>query len=115
MLCQWFHGPLARLASLVAANAAWLATTYLLYNHASLIVPMVAPLIALTLSGIGCLGWDFFLERTERTRVRSVLDKYVSKNVAELVLSEGDEFAGALKGQRRIVTVLFPTSADSQR
>jgi adenylate cyclase len=107
VLCQWFHGPLARLASLVAANAAWLATTYLLYNHANLIIPMVAPLIALTLSGVGCLGWDFFLERNERNRVRSTLDKYVSKNVADLVLAESDEFAGAVKGQRRIVTVLF--------
>ena len=106
-LCHWFRGPLARLGSFVAANVAWLGTAYLLYNHANLIIPMVAPLIALTLSGVGCLGWDFFLERLERTRVRSVLDKYVSKNVAELVLSEGDAFAGALKGQRRIVTVLF--------
>ncbi len=106
-LCHWFHGPLARLGSLVVANVAWLVVALLLYNHANLIIPMVAPLMALTLSGVGCLGWDFFLERLERARVRSVLDKYVSKNVAELVLSEGDEFAGALKGQRRIVTVLF--------
>ena len=106
-LCQWFHGPLARLGSLVVANVAWLGTAYLLYNHANLIIPMVAPLIALTLSGVGCLGWDFFLEQMERTRVRSVLDKYVAKNVAELVLAEGDAFAGALQGQRRIVTVLF--------
>lgn len=106
-LCHWFHGPLARLGSLVVANAAWLGTALLLYNHANLIIPMVAPMLALTVSGVGCLGWDFFLERNERTRIRSVLDKYVSKNVAELVLAESDAFAGALKGQRRIVTVLF--------
>ncbi len=106
-LCLWFRGPLARLASLVAAIAAWLGTAFILYNYASLFIPMVAPLLALTSSGVGCLGWDFFLERLERARVRSVLDKYVAKNVAELVLAEGDAFAGALQGQRRIVTALF--------
>jgi adenylate cyclase len=106
-LCFWFHGPLFRLGSLVSAVVAWLAAAKLLFDYAGLFIPTVAPLIAMTSSGIGCLGWDFFLERRERARVRSVLDKYVAKNVAELVLAEGDAFAGALQGQRRTVTALF--------
>ncbi|MEO6787003.1 MAG: adenylate/guanylate cyclase domain-containing protein [Chthoniobacteraceae bacterium] len=106
-LCHWFRGPLFRLGSLVLAAAAWLAAAMALYNYAGLFILTVAPLIALTSSGVGCLGWDFFLERRERARVRSVLDKYVAKNVAELVLAEGDAFAGAIQGQRRTVTILF--------
>jgi adenylate cyclase len=43
----------------------------------------------------------------ERARIRSVLDRYVSKNVAELVLSEREEFEKALLGQKRRVTALF--------
>ena len=106
-LCFWFHSPLLRLGSIMFAVMAWLAGSTALYSYAGLFIVTVAPLIALTLSGISCLGWDFFLERRERVRVRSVLDKYVAKNVAELVLAEGDAFAGALQGQRRTVTVLF--------
>ena len=106
-LCLWFHGPLSRLSSLIVANMLWVGIAFVLLNYANLVIPVVAPLLALTSSGIGCLGWDFFLERHERARVRSVLDKYVAKNVADLVLAEGDAFAGAVKGQRRTVTVLF--------
>ena len=105
--CFSLHGPLYRLASLVLAVVSWLAIAAVLYNYSGLIILTVAPLIAMASSGIGCLGWDFFLERRERARVRSVLDKYVAKNVAELVLAEGDAFAGALQGQRRTVTILF--------
>ncbi len=106
-LCFWFHGPMLRLGATMVAGMAWLAASIALYSHAGLFIVTVAPLIALTLSGISCLSWDFFLERLERVRVRAVLDKYVAKNVAELVLAEGDAFAGALQGQRRTVTVLF--------
>jgi len=106
-LCFLVRSPLHRLGSLVLAAVAWVAAAMALYNHAGLFILTVAPLIGLTSSGIGCLGWDFFLERRERTRVRSVLDKYVAKNVAELVLAEGDAFAGAIQGQRRTVTILF--------
>lgn len=106
-LCFWFHGTLLRFGALLLAAVAWLAVALALFDYAGLFIVTVAPLIAMTSSGVACLGWDFFLERRERARVRSVLDKYVAKNVAELVLAEGDAFAGALQGQRRTVTVLF--------
>lgn len=106
-LCFWLHGPLIRLGALISVTAGWLGSAIFLYSHSGLFIPMVAPLIALNSGGIGCLAWDFFLERRERVRVRSILNKYVAKNVAELVLAEGDAFAGALQGQRRTVTVIF--------
>ena len=106
-LCYIFHGPLLRLGLLAGAGAAWLVTAEMLYSDGGLFIPVVAPLIALSTGGVGCLGWDFFLEQRERARIRSVLDKYVAKNVVELVLAEGDAFANALQGQRRCVTTLF--------
>ena len=106
-ICHRFRGPLLRLGLLACACAAWLLAAEILYSSAGLFILTVAPLIALTSGGILGLGWDFFLERHERARIRSVLDKYVAKNVVELVLAEGDAFAGALQGQRRSVAVLF--------
>ena len=106
-ICYWFRGPLLRLGLLALAGAAWLLAAEILYSTAGLFILTVGPLVALTSSGVLGLGWDYFLERRERARIRSVLDKYVAKNVVELVLAEGDAFAGALQGQRRSVTVLF--------
>lgn len=72
-----------------------------------MLIPMAMPL--LVFCGIGLFGlvFKFVLEQMERARVRSVLDRYVSRNVAELVLTESDEFEKALLGQRRWVTALF--------
>lgn len=71
------------------------------------VLPMAAPLAGFAATGLFGLVFDFLLEELERARVRSVLDRYVPKNVAALVLAEGDTFDAALRGRRRYVTALF--------
>jgi len=107
MLCYWTRGPLLRLGLLVTACAGWVGAAVLVYGQAGLFIPTVGPLVALASSGVGCLGWDFFLERRDRVRIRSILDRYVAKNVVDLVVEESDAFSAALRGQRRYVTTLF--------
>ncbi|WP_264488175.1 CHASE2 domain-containing protein [Luteolibacter arcticus] len=107
MLCYWARGPLLRLGLLVATCAGWVGAAILAYGQAGLFIPTVGPLVALASGGVACLGWDFFLERRDRVRVRSILDRYVAKNVVELVVAESDAFSAALKGQRRYVATLF--------
>jgi adenylate cyclase len=77
------------------------------FVQGGMLIPMATP--SVVFAGIGLFGliFKFLLEQMERTRIRSVLDRYVSRNVAELVLAEGDEFEKAIRGQRRCVTTLF--------
>jgi adenylate cyclase len=72
-----------------------------------MLIPMVAPLVAFGGTTVFGLGLNFLVEQMERARTRSVLDRYVSRNVAELVMAERDQFEKALGGQNRCVTVLF--------
>jgi adenylate cyclase len=72
-----------------------------------ILIPMVAPLNGFCGTTVFGIVFNFLLEQMERARIRSVLDRYVSRNVAELVLTERDEFEKALGGQQRQVSVLF--------
>ena len=72
-----------------------------------LVFPMAMPLTGLFLHGAFGLLFDFILERHERQRVRSVLDRYVSKNVASLILTDRESFESTLKGSKKGVTVVF--------
>jgi adenylate cyclase len=72
-----------------------------------MVIPMAGPLVAFCGTTLFGLVFNFFLEQMERARIRSVLDRYVSKNIAEYVLADRDEFEKALLGQRRWVTALF--------
>jgi adenylate cyclase len=72
-----------------------------------MLVPMVNPAIAFVGPALFGLVFNFLLEQLERARIRSVLDRYVSRSVAELVLSEREQFEDALRGQKRHVTALF--------
>jgi len=83
------------------------AGSQLMFVEGRMMAPMVTPLLAFTGPTLFGLVFNFLLEQMERARIRSVLDRYVSKNVAELVLSEREEFEKALLGQKRRVTALF--------
>jgi adenylate cyclase len=107
MLCYWARGPLLRLGLLAGACAGWVGAAVLMFGQAGLFIPTVGPLVAMASGGVICLSWDFFLERRDRVRIRSILDRYVAKNVVELVVAESDAFSAALKGERRCVTTLF--------
>jgi adenylate cyclase len=72
-----------------------------------MVIPMTGPLVAFCGTTLFGLVFNFLLEQMERARIRSMLDRYVSKNIAEYVLAERDEFEKALLGQRRWVTALF--------
>jgi adenylate cyclase len=94
-------GALAIMLLLFMAIAQWA------FMEERMLIPMEAPLAAYAATGLFGLIFNFFIERLDKARIRSVLDTYVSSSVAALVLKESDEFEQALRGQRRSVTVLF--------
>ena len=81
--------------------------SYVLFTDHHLMMPMVSPLIALGLVGGIITAFDFAVEQLEKAHVRGVLDKYVSSNVASMVMNQGDSFDQALRGENKAVSVLF--------
>ncbi len=51
--------------------------------------------------------FQYALEQFERLRYRNVLGRYVSENVAKLVLEDTRSFEETLKGRKQPVAILF--------
>ena len=92
---------------LVGATVAFLVGCQLAFTHDNLVVSMMPPLFCLITTGSFGIIFEYTLEQLERRRYRSVLDRYVSKNVAKTILEDRRSFVEALKGRKQPVTVLF--------
>jgi adenylate cyclase len=106
-LSAYFKQPGRRFVSIIASAFAYAALTYVLYNRESLQLLTVTPLLCLGSGGLVSMVYEFIQERLEKARVRSTLERYVSKNVVAEMLDRSEEYQAALGGQRRPVTVLF--------
>ena len=67
--------------------------------------PLVMPLLALALSSVGGLGYQYFVEGREKRRIKRLFSRFVSKDVYQQLLK--DPAGAQLGGQRRTMTVLF--------
>jgi len=68
---------------------------------------MMAPLFVFISTGALGLVFQFILEQLERHRYRNVLERYVSKNVAKVILQDTRSFEDSLTGRKQTITVLF--------
>lgn len=92
---------------LVATVAVFVVVCQLVFSHGGLVLAMMPPLFGLVTTGSIGVVLQFFLEQIERRRYRNVLDRYVSKNVAETILSDTRSFEESLSGQKKSVAILF--------
>ena len=77
------------------------------YFDFSRLLPIAAPSFTLGLAGLGCLGNRFVMEQLEKARLRRTLERQVSKDLAEHILSMPEDYYESLPGVRKPVTVLF--------
>jgi adenylate cyclase len=96
-----------QLAIVVGVVLAWGGLALGLFFGAGLVLPMVAPLGAWLVAGGGGAGVRFIMEQRERRRLRGMLGRYVSEEVARIIVEQPEEFSQSLRGGRRPVTVLF--------
>lgn len=75
------------------------------WGHLSL--ALLFPMAALFFTGLLCFGYDFAIERRERSRTRHMLDRYVSRDLVRAALDHDETFLDSLNGSRRDVVVLF--------
>ncbi|MGF1448728.1 MAG: CHASE2 domain-containing protein [Opitutales bacterium] len=107
LICWGVGRVLLKLLLVLAVGLGYVFFSQLIFLNEGWHLPMFAPLIGFGLAGSFALAYDFVLEQYERRRVRGVLDRYVTENVAELVLANRDDFARLLRGRRQNVAVMF--------
>jgi adenylate cyclase len=95
-----------RLASLalVAMLVALVGTSRWAFGHGSW-VPLVTPLLALSLATVGGLGYRYLVEGREKRAVKALFSRYLSRDVYEQVLA--NPALAELGGKRRDMSVLF--------
>ena len=84
----------------------WLVVSKV-YTHLDHLLPSAAPTLTLLLAGIGCFSSQFTLEVLEKARFRRTLERQVSKELADHILSVPEGYFQSLPGVRKPVTVLF--------
>ena len=66
-----------------------------------------APLLTFLLAGTGCFGRQYAIEKLEKRRLRRTLERQVSKELADHILSVPEGYFQSLPGVRKPVTILF--------
>ena len=88
----------------VVAAGLYLVAGQLAFNGGA-ILPVVYPLLGLTISAVGGIGTAYVFEAFDRQRARDRFARFASDAVVDQVLEDKDE--SMLKGLRAEVTVLF--------
>ncbi len=99
--------PLARLGAFAGTSVAFVAVLQWLYNRFGLMPLSFTPLLVFNLGGLSGLVGEYAVERAEKTRIRGVLDRLVSRDIVRELLADRDRYTQLVRGQRRCVTVLF--------
>lgn len=99
--------PVVALLLLALAALAQLGLILVLFWQADLLFSVLLPMFTTASVGVTGLAWNFAIARREGVRLRSMLDRYVSRNVVKEVLDNRDDFLTSLGGTRKPMTVLF--------
>ncbi len=73
----------------------------------SFLLPVSPPLIVWLVCGFAGLACDVSIEQSERRRLRSTLERYVSRDVVQEIVENPASYLNTLAGQRKDACVLF--------
>jgi len=107
LVSQFTPRPALLVLRAVAANGLLLLLAFEAFNHLNTCTAVIAPLLALNLSGGACFMYEYVHEQLERRRTRRTLERYVSKDVVRELLDNRASLLHALGGARKPITVLF--------
>lgn len=106
-LCLRVSNALLKVALLAAAAVLFFIVCQVAFSRFKLVLPMMPPMFCLAVPCAFGVVFQFALEQFERIRTRSLLERYVSKNVAKTILEDQRSFIESLSGRKQAVTVLF--------
>ncbi len=107
LITRRFRQPVSAILLLVGVGVGYFAFVFGVAHAFDVLLETLQPTTTLLLAGVACIAWNFAAERRESGRLRSTLDRYVSRNVVREILDHRDDFLTALGGTRRPMTVFF--------
>ncbi|MEM6932973.1 MAG: adenylate/guanylate cyclase domain-containing protein [Pseudomonadota bacterium] len=94
-----------RLATLVMLAAAHLALLVMIFRELGVLLPIIPPVVVVSLSAGGAIGVDAVLAHRERRFVRQAFSQYLAPELVEELVRTPDKLK--LGGERRFMTFLF--------
>lgn len=99
--------PLLGLLIVLGFCGLYVVGVWAVWEYFDLALSLIYPESALFFTGLLCFGYDFTLERRERSRTRGMLDRYVSRDLVREALDHEENFLTSLNGTRKPVVILF--------
>lgn len=106
-ICLRIKNALFKALALISTTIVFLIVCQIAFTHFKLVLPMLQPLLCLFVPGAFGVVFQYALEQIERLRYRNILGRYVSENVAKVVLEDKRSFEESLRGLKKPVTILF--------
>lgn len=94
-------------AVILLLGGGFLAGVQGMFEFKATIMPVVPALSGLFATGAFGVVYLFFLEQWEKAHTRRVLNRFVSKRIAEVILKNAEEFEHGRGGEKRAVAILF--------
>jgi adenylate cyclase len=86
---------------------AFLVGAQIVFSYGHYVVSMMPPLFCLLGTSSFGIIFEYTLEQLERRRYHNILNRYVSKNVAKVILSDRRSLEESMRGMKKPVTILF--------
>lgn len=109
MAVAWLSAGLGAVAAGVGISLAYVAGDVAVYSGGGVLLPFVAPVLALGLAGGAVRAWRGRGERRDRRALRALFSRFVSAPVVNEIMRERDLFmaGGRPRPQELTATVLF--------
>ena len=107
VICLGIPQALLKGLLLILATVALLVGCQAAFSFKNEVYHMMPALVSLLGTGFFGIVFEYTLEQLERRRYRHLFGRYVSKNVANVILEDTRSLQESLRGQRKGVTILF--------
>ncbi len=101
------RNPALQVVSVLVLGAGYWFATQFAFSRWGLVFPVIPPLFAMAATGAFGVVFLFFLEQWEKSHTRKVLNQFVSKRIAAVILKNAEYFEHGRAGERRPVAILF--------
>ncbi len=92
---------------LAGTAVAFFAACQFVFSKENLVLQMMPPLFCLIGTGSFGIIFEYTLEQLEKRRYHNILNRYVSKNVAKVILADRRSLEESMRGVKKPVTILF--------
>jgi adenylate cyclase len=106
-ICLRIGNALLKFFMLVVVVVVFMIACQVACSYHKLVLPMTAPLFCFIVPGSFGVVFQYLLEQFERLRMRNLLGRYVSENVAKKISEDQRSFEDRVKGLKQPVTILF--------